>query len=80
MYLHVAVERAGGEEASSAHRALVGFVGGVGFHVDFEVITAGEGRVALSTVVLLIAGVKLHVPISAALVLKQAAAKGAAER
>lgn len=80
MHLHVAVERAGGEEASPAHRALVGFVGGVGFHVDLEVIAAGEGRVALSTVVLLVAGVKLHVPISAALVFEQAAAKRAAER
>lgn len=74
------MERAGGKEASAAHRALVGFVGGVSFHVDFEVITAGEGRVTLSTVVLLVAGVELHVTISAAFVLKQAAAKGAAER
>lgn len=57
MYLHVAVQRTGREEASPAHRALVGFVGGVSFHVDFEVITAGEGRVTLSTVVLLIPGV-----------------------
>ncbi|ONI45651.1 hypothetical protein AN641_00460 [Candidatus Epulonipiscioides gigas] len=40
VYLHVAVERAGGEEASAAHRALVGFVRGVSFHVDFEVIAA----------------------------------------
>lgn len=78
--LHVAVERTGGKEASAAHRALVGFVRRVGFHVDFEVITAGEGRVTLPTVVLLITGVQLHVSISAALVLKQAAAKGAAER
>lgn len=54
VYLHVAVERAGGKEASTAHRALVGFVGGVGFHVDFEVIAAGEGRVTLSAVILLI--------------------------
>lgn len=80
MNLHVAMERAGGKEASAAHRALVGFVGGVSFHVDFEVITAGEGRVTLTTVVLLVAGVELHVTISAALVLEQAAAKGAAER
>lgn len=57
MYLHVAVERAGGKEASAAHRALVGFVRGVSFHVDFEVITAGESRVTLSTVVLLITSV-----------------------
>lgn len=80
VYLHVAMERTGGEESSPAHGALVGFVGGVRFHVDFEVIAAGEGRVTLSTVVLLIAGVELHVSISAALVLKQAAAEGAAER
>lgn len=51
------MEGTGGKEASPAHRALVGFVRGVRFHVDFEVITAGEGRVTLSTVVLLIAGV-----------------------
>lgn len=57
MYLHVAMERTGGKEASPAHRALVGFVRGVRFHVDFEVIAAGEGRVTLSTVVLLISGV-----------------------
>lgn len=75
----MAVEGARGEEASAAHGALVGFVGGVGFHVDFEVITAREGRVTLSTMVLLITSVELHVSIPAALVLKQAAAKGAAE-
>lgn len=74
------MERAGGKEASAAHRALVGFVRGVSFHVDFEVVTAGKGRVTLSTVVLLITGVKLHVSISTALVLKQAAAEGTAER
>lgn len=57
VYLHVAVERAGGKETSAAHGALVGFVRGVSFHVDFEVIAAGKGRVTLSAVVLLITGV-----------------------
>lgn len=76
----MAVERARGKEASAAHRALVGFVRGVSFHVDFQVITAREGRVTLSTVILLITSVKLHVSISAPFVLKQATAKGTAER
>lgn len=80
VYLHVAMEGTGGEESSPAHGALVGFVRGVRFHVDFEVITAGEGRVTLSTMVLLVAGVELDVSVAAALVLKQAAAEGAAER
>lgn len=76
----MAVERPGRQEASAAHGALVGFVGGVSFHVNLEVITAGESGVALATVVLLVTGVKLHVSISAAFVLKQATAKCTAER
>jgi len=80
VHLHVAVEGAGRQEASAAHGALVGFVGGVGLHVDLEVVTAGEGGVTLSTVVLLVASVQLHVAVAAALVLEQAAAEGAAER
>lgn len=76
----MAVERAGGKKASAAHRALVGFVGGMSFHVDFEVITAGEGRITFSAMVLLITCVQLHVPIAAALVFEQTTAKGAAER
>lgn len=79
MYLHVAVQGAGRQEASAAHGALVGFVGGVGFHVDLEVVTSGEGRVTLPTVVLLVAGVQLDVAVPAALVLEQAATEGAAE-
>lgn len=57
MHLHVAMERAGGKEAAATHGALVGLVGGVSFHVDFEVITAREGRVTLPTVVLLVTSV-----------------------
>lgn len=34
VHLHVAMKRTGGKEASTAHGALVGFVRGVGFHVD----------------------------------------------
>lgn len=79
MHLHVAVEGAGRQEASAAHGALVWFVGGVGLHVDLEVVTAGEGRITLSTVVLLVASVQLHVAVAAALVLEQAAAEGTAE-
>lgn len=43
-------------------------------------VTAREGRVTLSTVVLLITSVELHVSISAALVFKEPTAKGTAER
>lgn len=77
--LHVAMEGAGGQEPSAAHRALVGFVGGVGFHVDFEVIAAGERGVTFATVVFLVTGVQLHVPVPTALVLEEAAAEGTAE-
>lgn len=48
--------------------------------MDLQVITSGEGGVALTAVVLLVPGVELDVAVSAPLVFEQPAAVGALER
>lgn len=48
--------------------------------VDLQVITSGEGGVALTAVVLLVPGVEFDVAVSAPLVFEQPAAVGALER
>lgn len=78
--LHVALQRAGGGEAALAHGALERLAGTVGLQMDLEVVAAGESRLTLVTVVLLVACVQFDVPVSAPLMLEEAAAVGALER
>lgn len=79
MCLHVTLQRAGGGKPTLADSALEWFSGAVRFQVDFEVVAARKGGLALVAVVLFVSCVQFYVAVSTPLVLKEPAAVGALE-